>query len=222
MSQVKDLVDAIDAFIVGCKDDAIWDAIKACCIMAAWDGLSGCLVPLKGAAPTNNNFVSGDYNRETGLVGDGATKYLDSNRAANADPLNDMHLSVYITENRETSFPSYIGGGTLNRLLGSTTGFGAAANNTFVYVGTGTAIPSTIALSRNNSANFDWRGLGQNGTSTTASTSATSTSITVFAQNATNRTSARLSFYSIGEALDLALLDSRVSTLMTAIGAAIP
>jgi len=94
MSQVKDLVDAIDAFIVGCKDDAIWDAIKACCIMAAWDGLSGCLVPLKGTAPTNNNFVSGDYDRETGLVGDGATKYLDSNRASNDDPQNNAHLAL--------------------------------------------------------------------------------------------------------------------------------
>jgi hypothetical protein len=33
---------------------------------------------------------------------------------------------------------------------------------------------------------------------------------------------ARLAFYSIGESLDLALLDTRVSALITAIGAAIP
>jgi hypothetical protein len=49
----------------------------------------------------------------------------------------------------------------------------------------------------------------------------------VFAQNLNNgtlsaATDARLSFYSIGESLDLALLDNRVSTLMTDIGAAIP
>jgi hypothetical protein len=31
-----------------------------------------------GTAPTNNNFVDADYNRETGLVGNGSTKYLDS------------------------------------------------------------------------------------------------------------------------------------------------
>jgi hypothetical protein len=35
-------------------------------------------------------------------------------------------------------------------------------------------------------------------------------------------TDARLAFYSIGEALDLAALDTRVSNLITAIGAAIP
>jgi hypothetical protein len=36
------------------------------------------------------------------------------------------------------------------------------------------------------------------------------------------KSDARIAFYSIGEALDLALLDARVSTLMTDIGAAIP
>ena len=36
-----------------------------------------------------------------------------------------------------------------------------------------------------------------------------------------NYTAARLSFYSIGEHIDLALLDTRVSTLMTDLAAAI-
>jgi hypothetical protein len=35
-------------------------------------------------------------------------------------------------------------------------------------------------------------------------------------------TTSRLAFYSIGEALDLARLDSRVTDLINAIGAAIP
>jgi hypothetical protein len=71
---------SINAFVKGCKADGIWDAIKASCIMAGARTLAGALVPLKGTAPTNFNFVSGDYNRKTGLVGDGSTKYLDSNR----------------------------------------------------------------------------------------------------------------------------------------------
>jgi hypothetical protein len=57
-------------------------AIKASCILAGARTLAGALVPLAGAAPTNvGPFVSGDYNRKTGLVGDGSTKYLNSNRA---------------------------------------------------------------------------------------------------------------------------------------------
>ena len=38
----------------------------------------------------------------------------------------------------------------------------------------------------------------------------------------TNNADARLSYYSIGESLDLAALDSRVSTLMSDLAAAIP
>jgi hypothetical protein len=36
-----------------------------------------------GAAPTNvGPFATGDYNRETGLVGDGSTKYINTNFTA--------------------------------------------------------------------------------------------------------------------------------------------
>jgi hypothetical protein len=50
-------------------------------------------MPLVGSAPTNNGFIGigTDYVRKTGLVGNGSTKYLDSNRANNADPQNSNH-----------------------------------------------------------------------------------------------------------------------------------
>jgi hypothetical protein len=44
----------------------------------------------------------------------------------------------------------------------------------------------------------------------------------VFGRNSTSLTNARLAFYSIGESLDLALLDARVTTLVAAFAAAIP
>jgi len=65
---------AINDFIVGCKADGTWSALKASCILAGARTLSGALVPLAGTAPTNYNFVSGDYNRKTGLVGNGYSK----------------------------------------------------------------------------------------------------------------------------------------------------
>jgi hypothetical protein len=49
---------AINDFVVGCKADGIWDAIKSSCIMAGARTLSGALVPLKGTGPTNFNFVT--------------------------------------------------------------------------------------------------------------------------------------------------------------------
>ena len=221
MSQVKDLVDAIDAFIVGCKDDAIWDAIKACCIMAAWDGLTAIEVPLKGAAPTNNNFVSGDYNRKTGLVGDGATKYLDSNRNNNADPQNDNHNAVFV---------STIGTGALLGPLSST----LTGDNTLSTAATRSrnftadlytlALTGFVGTARSGSSSYVRRTGNASSTITRTSQIPGSTDITILRFNfgTPEYGSSRISFYSIGEALDLALLDSRVSTLMTAIGAAIP
>jgi hypothetical protein len=81
--------------VKGCKADGIWDAIKASAILAGARTLDGALQPLVGSAPTNFNFISGDYNRTTGLVGDGATKYLNSNRNNNADPQSDARLAFY-------------------------------------------------------------------------------------------------------------------------------
>ena len=95
MTQAVDLANAINNFVVGCKQDGIWDSIKACCIMAAWDGLEGALYPLKGPAPTDFSFVDEDYDRKTGLKGDGSTKYLDSNRSSANEILNNSHLSSF-------------------------------------------------------------------------------------------------------------------------------
>ena len=89
---------AINDFVLGCKQDEIWDAIKASCILAGARTLDGALVPLVGGAPTKFNFVSGDYDRETGLVGDGSSKYLDSNgTAATLTQQNSAHIAVYLS-----------------------------------------------------------------------------------------------------------------------------
>jgi hypothetical protein len=45
---------AIDSFVKGCKNDGIWNAIKASCILAGARTLAGALVPLVGTAPTSS------------------------------------------------------------------------------------------------------------------------------------------------------------------------
>ena len=59
---------AINDFVIGCKQDGIWNAIKASCILSGARTLAGALVPLVGTAPTNNGFigVGTDYVRKTG------------------------------------------------------------------------------------------------------------------------------------------------------------
>jgi len=241
MSQQKLLADAINDFIVGCKADGIWDSIKACCILAGWDGLSGCLVPLKGAAPTNNGpFVSGDYNRETGLVGNGSTKYLNSNRANNADPQDSHHVSVYvsaaITLTTDRNFfgtdGAVVAGGTnlfrassapATSLAGANRGTGSGP--AFIVSGEGVAT-GFKGLARAASTGFTVRSSGSNTSVTATSNTPTSRTMFFFARNdATNPpllvSDPRIAFYSIGESLDLALLDTRVTALYNAIGAAI-
>jgi hypothetical protein len=229
---------AIDTFVIGCKADGIWTAIKAACIMAGARTLAGALVPLVGPAPTNFNFVSGDYNRETGLVGNGTTKYLNSNRNVNADPQNSYHQSIYVA-NAPTGGPSdhrtHIGAGAagtgssqINTLPGGSGGEIRFFNrngtgNVTLNVGNVTGL---IAMSRSSSANYVSRFNNSNTTNTQSSQTPHNGNALVFARNSAsnvpgNFSNARMSWYSIGESLDLALLDARLSTLMTDIAAAI-
>ena len=213
---------AITTFVLGCKVDGTWSAIKASCILAGARTLSGALVSLSGTAPTNNNFVSGDYDRKTGLVGDGSSKYLDSNRNNNVDPQDSKHISVYATTKG-------FGGGRNNGYIGysDTSIFSSGSSSTLVFAGIngGTVFdpiniaPGLIGANRNASNSLQCRGGGTTLSSATASTTPTSGNIALFRYNYSN---ARLAFYSIGESLDLALLDARVTTLIAAYAAAIP
>jgi hypothetical protein len=219
---------AINDFVVGCKLDGIWNAIKASCILAGARTLSGALVPLAGTAPTNNNFVSGDYGRKTGLIGNGATKYLDSNRANNADPQNSNHYSVYLA----TAFNG-AGNALLSSFVDAATGRnyldyriqnrGAQAGITSAMAGD----QGLIGTSRASATSFDIRIRQLNYIDTGSSSAPDSGSITLFARKSSVGVvsalyGGRLAFYSIGESLDLALLDARVSALITAFGVAIP
>jgi hypothetical protein len=217
---------AVNQFVLGCKNDGIWDAIKASCILAGARTLNGALVPLKGTAPTNFNFVAGDYNRETGLVGDGSSKYLNSNRNNNADPQNSKHIAAYVS-----SIGSAGGRPFLATALGTgrtfiTDAVQVTVNRSTFSTSTAVVAPCLAGASRNSSAAFDLRRNNQT-VSFTAVTSETPLNETLLAYRRiaaglTEYSDARLAFYSIGESLDLAKLDTRVTALITAIGAVIP
>ena len=205
-------------FIVGCKTDGIWSAIKASCILAGARTLAGALVPLVGTAPTNYNFVSGDYDRETGLIGDGSTKYLDSNRNNNADPQNSQHLAAWASESLVSKH--YIG--VDYRLTGASNISNGKFRSRGDIIGTVAPEANFNGVSRGNSSSYFVRVLGINYTYSAVSSAPTDASITVFGQDPLLLTPSRLAFYSIGESLDLARLDARVTDLINAIGVAIP
>jgi hypothetical protein len=221
--------DAINAFVVGCKADGIWNAIKASCIMAGARTLAGALVPLVGAAPTNFNFVSEDYNRKTGLVGNGSTKYLNSNRADNADPQDNYHLSFYATSFAAST--AYLmgagqfssGANNLGYETPSSSTFFRSRNNNTSYV-IGTPASGLTGASRSSSSTFIGRTGGTSTTYSRVSQTPTGLNVGVFGSDtaASARSASRLAFYSIGESLDLALLDARVTGLINTFGAVIP
>ena len=223
------VITAVESFVLGCKSDGIWSAIKASCILAGARTLPGALIPLVGTAPTNFNFVSSDYNRETGLKSDGSTKYLNTNRNNNSEPKDSKHLSVYVTEKPTTAGRIYMGGST-NASGNSFIGGGSTLSNLRTSVNfyssainVGAHATGFIGTERNNSANYNSRVNGTNYTTTGTSSNPASYITRVFGRHiSVDPIAARLSFYSIGESLDLALLDTRVSNLMTDLAAAIP
>jgi hypothetical protein len=219
------VASAINSFIVGCKSDGIWPAIKASCILAGARTLTGALVPLVGAAPTNVDglFVAADYNRKAGLIGNGSTKRLNSNRRDNADPLNSAHVSAFVTEACQFN-GRYVGvfsGSAQHREIGVAGGSVRSANISFNAGGLGFS-----GINRANGTQATGRTAGVSTLYNVVSVApVTDRFISVFSTLTAfpfSYSSARLAFYSIGESLDLALLDARVTTLINAFAAAIP
>lgn len=221
---------AINDFVVGCKIDGIWDAIKASCILMGARTLSGALVPLVGSAPTNVNFVSGDYNRKTGLVGNGSSKELLAGRNANDEPQNNVHISCFVTERETALNRAYLGAGNFGT-LGSTfieTNSPAVTSQINFFCRTNSftrgllhSQTGLLGMSRSSGTTFSVRFGDLSDTLSSNSQSPVNAEYRVFSLGS-KWGSSRQAFYSFGESLDLALLDTRVSDLYTAIGAAIP
>lgn len=236
---------AIDAFVRGCKADGIWNAIKASCILAGARTLLGALVPLKGTAPTSFNFVAGDYDRKTGLVGNGTNKYLDSNRNAFTNDIRDNnHCSVFVSEFAVTEPIGLFGPFIAVRLIDSGTGSRVINNvndginprydflNPVDFSGQPfQRVPRTnnriTAMNRSSSGNFQSIVNQQIVTHNVQSINLPNANWMLFARSPTGSGAnvkfgaSRIAFYSIGESLDLALLDARVTTLINAYNAAI-
>jgi hypothetical protein len=232
---IQDLVSDTYLGVSGGVISQAASVIKASVPMAGARTRLGAMTPLVGPAPTSFNFGNNDYNRKTGLVGDGNAKYLDSNRNNNADPQNSVSHAVWISVAQSTGGYVPIGAGfnstgstrcstSLNPLvstirirtsaaMGSNPAAGAINNSFFGY----RRSASNASLLRMNSIDYP---------RTEVSETPFNGNVFVFADNNNGSTAAitssRLAFYSIGESLDLAILDARVTALINAYAAAIP
>jgi hypothetical protein len=224
------VISAYESFILGCKSDGIWSALKASCILAGARTLPGALVPLVGTAPTNANFVTADYNRETGLKGNGSTKRLNSNYFFPTSNRNNAHAACFASE--ITGAAKFLLGDAETNGSSSLTNISvwSSASQSFSRLNCGqqtttTLAPTsgTFAVSRSAFPSFNFRRNGA--TQIVSVNSAVPLQVAMSFFSRTNNPASffdgRISFYSVGENLDLALLDPRVSTLMTDLAAAI-
>jgi hypothetical protein len=238
------VVTALDAFVKGCKADGIWSAIKASCILAGARTTNGALVPLKGTAPTPVNFDlvnNTDYLRKTGLMGNGTTKYLNSNRSITDDLQNNAHIAVYqstAASSNANVFMTHIGAVDANNIVSHIAeGFPSSFDVKIYRLQSPVSLAGLTKTSANNAnglqgvsrsapGSFNFRAGRVNTSITSTSGAHVSGNYFVLAQNntgtAASHSNARLAFYSIGESLDLALLDARVTTLINAFSTAIP
>lgn len=194
--------------------------------MAGARTLAGALTPLVGVAPTNANFTSADYDRKTGLKGNGANKYLNSNRLNNDDPQNSKHIGLYLTEIDTAVNRCYFGGGNIAGASSFSVSNSTQINhrvNTNSNHNYNTNSVGFIGATRPSSSSVTARGGGNSFTFSSTAQTPTNDNNRIFSRTALQtETIARISFYSIGEHLDLALLDARVSTLMSDFQTSIP
>ena len=224
---------AINTFVAGCKADGIWPSMKACCLLAGPRTISGALVPLVGPAPTSINFVSADYDRKTGIKGDGVSKSLNTNRPSNSEARSNQHLAAFVSSAATNLFSYYLGvvtggySGIFRSSTGSLGGYIRNSSNTGVYPGINTSITGFIGATRGDSSGMTIRAQGSDTFFTIGvGTSATSDPTAVFARNystgADKFSSARLGFYSIGSHIpSLGLLEARIAAYINAISQAI-
>lgn len=233
------VVFAVSEFVKECQADASpnagvnnWTAMKSVQLLAGPATFAGISAPLKGVAPTFFNFVGGDYNPATGLLGDGSTKYINTGRNNNADPQNNSGAWCWVTAVNDTSaIRYYIGsiptaGGLTRILTNQTTGdiftrVNDTSSNELAGSGGATGF---LGVSRAVSGSYTRRVGGSNSTVTQASSTAGAGNLVIFGNGtlSSNFGNGRIAAYGIGEAVDLTALDARLTTLMAAIAAAHP
>jgi hypothetical protein len=224
---------AINNFVIGLKTDGIWDSVLASCIMMGARTIEGAIVPLKGPTPTGFNFVSGDYNRETGILGNTSTKYIDTGFLDASTYRINYHCGVHQNTLGNANGAKIAAKLTANNndeagiRRNNPTNLNFNGRNATVDDGGVEVAPAFMIQARSVSATFIGHTNGTAYTYTrTASANATNVNWLLYRRNAATPTysSSRISFYTIGTALDatgLANYETRVLALVAAIAAAI-
>lgn len=197
----------------------------AAVFMAGARTLAGALVPMVGEAPTAFNFVGGDYSRSLGLVGNGSTKYLSSNRNNNAEAQGSQHLAIYRTSGVLSRTQVLIGtdGGSVTGssiMLCFENRIQRRSQSSVVQASTVGVNPIGLTgINRNAIFNYVTRINGANEASSEPSQTPRNEVIHIFAGAGNALSTDRLSYYSIGPSIDLAAMDTATTAAMNGLAA---
>ena len=236
---------AVNRFILGCKRDEIWYSFTDCFLFVGPNSLNGVLkIALYGANPDDyytevsgsTGFLTSDYNRETGLKGDGVSKSIRTSRVNNTFPMSNHHRAAWVTE--VGTGPIFAGGVSQ---VGSTyvdwiPGYGGIRHgfNTNIRATSGEdAISSSggfVGFSRNNKDFYEFIVPGESGIVNEPAQTPWLEPVEILGASidqannyqTISRGSHRLAFYSHGASLDLNKLKRRVEILINEIQQAIP
>jgi len=221
----------LNKFFLDLKKNNLWNSITQANILCGVSSLAGALIPIKGATPVNNGFVTGDYNIINGL-NSGAlnnkwldTTILESSFSSNPDSVGRHFFVASSSLTSPTATNKYlIGSSTLggsriySPAIGGSLSMQLNAGSTVAgLVPTFGTLAQRIAMSRQNGTLNRY----YNGTSTSSAnaigTITTGNTIGVFGAPGQARYETIMQFYSFGYFLNLSLIDTVVTSMISAI-----
>jgi len=222
----------LNQFFLDLKKNNLWTSITQANILCGTSSLAGCLIPIKGATPVNNNFITGDFSVTAGLQGNGINKWLDttileSSFSSNPDSVGrHFFIASSSLTNPLVSNVYLIGAVTAGGTGGSriyspnTTSLSGQLNaSTTLTLGNpilGTS-PNKIGISRQNSVFYRYLNGTINSGASTIGTITTTNTIGVYATAGQQKINARFQFYSFGYFANLTTLDTVVSSMISAL-----
>jgi hypothetical protein len=230
--------DVYNSFVIDCKADpslnagiSNWAATEQLLILRGPRTLPGALITPKGPAVTSMGFGTGDYSRKIDLKG-GETKYLNLNRGGVNDSQNNASGWVWVNRAATSNNTKYFG--AQNDALSVQTYIGDFSGSVSLrinsagsgIVASGAQRTGFMGITRNSATQQTARFSGGNTISGNSSVPPPAQNYFLFARNQNGNpnghTDAGISAYGSGKAVDLALMDARVETLLADLAAAIP
>ncbi|HWL53874.1 MAG TPA: hypothetical protein VNQ90_15650 [Chthoniobacteraceae bacterium] len=225
---VNDLVKTLKSTPSPLPGVSNWDAMKATCLLAGPQTLAGALIPLRGPAPTNINFVSGDYHPVNGLKGNGSSKTLLTNYTNDGTAI-DQHVSVFCStvfadSGNNTNYIGNVSGSEgVTRIVNT----GDAISFRLIDWGGKNNIPYPAAPNNrgflglssipNQSSQVAYALPNSDGIGTRTNYAIYNTPFYVYSNSTGNFSAAQLSFFSVGKTVDLIAMRSALNAYMEAI-----